>query len=32
MYNPIKATKLNFANTLIFDRLVIRDADQSFHG
>jgi peptide/nickel transport system substrate-binding protein len=31
-YNPIKATKLNTATTLIFDRLVVQDADQSFHG
>ncbi|MDR6872090.1 peptide/nickel transport system substrate-binding protein [Bosea sp. BE125] len=31
-YNPTKATKLNTATTLIFDRLVVQDADQSFHG
>ncbi|MGO4675410.1 ABC transporter substrate-binding protein [Bosea sp. 2YAB26] len=31
-YNPIKATKLNTATTLIYDRLVLQDADQSFHG
>ncbi|CAN5311737.1 hypothetical protein BH10PSE8_BH10PSE8_06480 [soil metagenome] len=31
-YNPIKATKLNTATTLIYDRLVVQDADQSFHG
>lgn len=31
-YNPIKGTKLNIANNLIFDRMVIQDADQSFHG
>lgn len=31
-YNPIKATRLNTANTLIYDRMVIQDADQSFHG
>lgn len=31
-YNPIKGTKLNVANNLIFDRMVVQDADQSFHG
>ncbi|WP_394790204.1 ABC transporter substrate-binding protein [Rhodoferax sp.] len=31
-YNPLKETKLNVASNLIFDRLVIQDADQSFHG
>ncbi len=31
-YNPITATKLNSANSLIFDRLLLQDADQSFHG
>ena len=31
-YNPIKGTKLNVANNLIFDRLVVQDADHSFHG
>ena len=31
-YNPIKGTKLNIANNLIFDRMVMQDADQSFHG
>lgn len=31
-YNPIKGTKVNAAITLIFDRMVIQDADQSFHG
>lgn len=31
-YNPIKSTKLNVASYLIFDRLVVQDADQSFHG
>jgi peptide/nickel transport system substrate-binding protein len=30
-YNPIKAAMLNTASTLIFDRLVVQDADQSFH-
>lgn len=30
-YNPIKATNTNTAFTLIFDRLVVQDADQSFH-
>jgi peptide/nickel transport system substrate-binding protein len=31
-YNPIKATRLNAANTFIYDRMVVQDADQSFHG
>jgi len=31
-YNPLKGTKLNVANNLIFDRLVVQDADHSFHG
>lgn len=31
-YNPIKATRLNAGNTFIYDRMVIQDADQSFHG
>ncbi|GAB5471144.1 MAG: hypothetical protein Kilf2KO_41740 [Rhodospirillales bacterium] len=31
-YDPIKGTKTNAATTLIFDRMVIQDADQSFHG
>jgi peptide/nickel transport system substrate-binding protein len=31
-YNPIKGTRLNAANTFIYDRMVIQDADQSFHG
>jgi peptide/nickel transport system substrate-binding protein len=31
-YNPIDGTRLNDAITLIFDRMVIQDADQSFHG
>ncbi|MFM9974639.1 MAG: ABC transporter substrate-binding protein [Beijerinckiaceae bacterium] len=31
-YDPIKGTRLNSANTLIYDRMVIQDADQSFHG
>jgi peptide/nickel transport system substrate-binding protein len=30
-YDPIKASKLNSANALIYDRLVEQDADQSFH-
>lgn len=30
-YNPITATKLNSANSLIYDRLIQQDADQSFH-
>ncbi len=31
-YNPINGTQLNDAITLIFDRMVIQDADQTFHG
>lgn len=31
-YDPIKGTKLNVATLLIFDRMVVQDADQSFHG
>jgi peptide/nickel transport system substrate-binding protein len=31
-YNPIKGTKLNMATNLIHDRMVVQDADQSFHG
>jgi peptide/nickel transport system substrate-binding protein len=31
-YNPIKGTKLNMAVNLIHDRMVVQDADQSFHG
>jgi peptide/nickel transport system substrate-binding protein len=31
-YNPIKGTKLNVATNLIHDRMVVQDADQSFHG
>ncbi len=30
-YNPVAASKLNTATSLIFDRLVEQDADQSFH-
>ena len=30
-YNPIKAGILNSATSLIYDRLVVQDADQSFH-
>lgn len=30
-YNIIKATKLNIATSLIYDRMVIQDTDQSFH-
>ena len=30
-YNPIKGTLLNVATTLIYDTLVIQDADQSYH-
>ncbi len=30
-YDPIRASKLNTANALIYDRLVEQDADQSFH-
>ena len=31
-YDPIKGTRVNGAITLIYDRMVIQDADQSFHG
>lgn len=31
-YDPIRGTKLNGLTSLVFDRLVIQDADQSFHG
>ena len=31
-YDPIRGSKLNAATTLIYDRMVIQDADQSFHG
>lgn len=31
-YNPITGTRLNSANSLIFDRLLLQDTDQSFHG
>lgn len=31
-YNPIKGTKLNIATNLIHDRMVVQDADQTFHG
>ena len=31
-YDPIRGTKLNGMTSLVFDRLVIQDADQSFHG
>jgi peptide/nickel transport system substrate-binding protein len=31
-YNPIRGTKLNMAVNLIHDRMVVQDADQSFHG
>ena len=30
-YDPIRASKLNSATSLIYDRLVEQDADQSFH-
>ena len=30
-YNPVKAAMLNVATSLIYDRLVVQDADQSFH-
>lgn len=30
-YNPIKASTLNVATTLLFDRLVSQDADLSYH-
>ncbi len=29
-YNPVTATLLNTANSLIYDRLVVQDADQSY--
>lgn len=31
-YDPIRSTKLNVATTLIYDRMVLQDADQSYHG
>jgi peptide/nickel transport system substrate-binding protein len=31
-YDPIRGTKLNVATTLIYDRMVLQDADQSYHG
>jgi len=31
-YDPIRGTKLNGMTSLVFDRMVIQDADQSFHG
>ncbi len=31
-YDPIRGTRLNAATSLIYDRMVIQDADQSFHG
>jgi peptide/nickel transport system substrate-binding protein len=31
-YNPLKATKLNVASNLIYDRMVVQDADHTFHG
>ena len=31
-YDPIRGTKLNMATTLIYDRMVLLDADQSYHG
>lgn len=31
-YNPVTASKLNSANSLIYDRLILQDADQSFHS
>ena len=30
-YNPVKGAMLNIATSLIYDRLVAQDADQSFH-
>ncbi len=30
-YNPVKATSLNVASSLIFDRLVAQDANRSYH-
>ncbi len=31
-YNPIASNRLNSVTSLIFDRLLLQDADQSFHG
>ncbi len=31
-YDPIKGTRLNDAISLIYDRLVVQDTDQSYHG
>lgn len=31
MYNPIKGTLLNTANSLIYDRLVAQDAERGYH-
>jgi peptide/nickel transport system substrate-binding protein len=31
-YDPIRGTKLNMATTLIYDRMVLLDRDQSYHG
>ncbi len=31
-YNPIKASMMSPATSLIFDRLLIQDSDQTFHG
>jgi peptide/nickel transport system substrate-binding protein len=31
-YDPIRGTNLNAATTLIYDRMVIQDADQTIHG
>lgn len=31
-YDPIRGTKVNVASTLIYDRMVLQDADQSYHG
>ena len=31
-YDPIRGTKLNMATTLIYDRMVIVDKDQTYHG
>lgn len=31
-YDPMRGTKLNTATTLIYDRMVLQDADQSYHG
>jgi len=30
-YDPMRGTKLNVATTLIYDRMVVQDRDQSFH-